>query len=86
MSFITGSDCTSIVVNDIPVLALCGPIIRGGDDYEGGVKTSRKIIADEGNLPVIVGQSVDIDGEEWEVSESVVVFGVASVTFIRLSD
>ena len=85
MSFITGSDCTSIVVNDTPVLALCGPIVREGEDYEGGVKISRKIIADEGNLPVIVGQSVDIDGEVWEVSKSVVVFGAVSVTFIRMS-
>lgn len=85
MTFITGSDCTSIVVNNSPVLALCGPIVRGGEDFGGGVKLSRKIIADEGNLPVIVGQSVDIDGEEWEVAESVVVFGAVSVTFNRFS-
>ena len=85
MSFITGSDCTEIDVNGTKVLALCGPVTRGADEYDGTVQIQRKIIADEGNLPAIVGQSVEIDGEVWEVSESVIFGGAISVTFMRVS-
>lgn len=83
MTFITDSDCSQIVINGTPVCALCGPVLRGGAEYEGGATARRKIVADAGNLPVIEGQTVDIDGEVWEVSDSVVWENVASVTFVR---
>jgi len=85
MSLISESDCTEIDVNGIPVLAMCGPVTRGADGYDGGVELSCKIIADEGNLPVVIGQSVEIDGVLWEVAKSVVVFEAISVTFTRFS-
>ena len=83
MTIIEGSDCTVITINEIPVCALCGPVLRGRADYDGCIGFTRKIVADEGNLPVDVGQSVEIDGEVWEVSDSVVFAGSVSVTFTR---